>query len=254
MRGLRGGTLLFGVMWGLVAHAMSWQDWWITPDHQAEKYMKNGQYAEATKLFQRKDWRATAAYRAQDYQQAAQDFLALQTVEGYYNAGNALAMAGHYQQALAAYHQALQREPKHADAIYNHDIVKKLLDQQKQSQANKNQQSQSQDGQKNQSSDQKQNNAGSPKTNPSASADANAKSQSKSTPKSEEQPPQNIEKQATKAKPSTAKPQTQTKSLSEREQQQAKEQWLRLIPDDPAYLLRQKFLRDHVQRQNGESI
>jgi Ca-activated chloride channel family protein len=38
---------------------------------------------------------------------------------------------------------------------------------------------------------------------------------------------------------------------SKHEQQQAKEQWLRLIPDDPGGLLREKFLRDHLRRQDG---
>ncbi|KTD07589.1 tetratricopeptide repeat protein [Legionella jamestowniensis] len=40
-------------------------------------------------------------------------------------------------------------------------------------------------------------------------------------------------------------------SIKEREKQQAKEQWLRLIPDDPGGLLREKFLRDHIRRQGG---
>ena len=36
---------------------------------------------------------------------------------------------------------------------------------------------------------------------------------------------------------------------ADREQQQAKEQWLRLIPDDPGGLLREKFLRDYLRMQ-----
>nr|MBA3537529.1 tetratricopeptide repeat protein [Tatlockia sp.] len=37
------------------------------------------------------------------------------------------------------------------------------------------------------------------------------------------------------------------KTPEELEKQQAKEQWLRLIPDDPAGLMREKFLRDHLR-------
>jgi Ca-activated chloride channel family protein len=40
-------------------------------------------------------------------------------------------------------------------------------------------------------------------------------------------------------------------SASEQEKQQAKQQWLKLIPDDPGGLLREKFLRDHIRRQHG---
>jgi len=35
----------------------------------------------------------------------------------------------------------------------------------------------------------------------------------------------------------------------QRENQQASQQMLRSIPDDPGGLLRQKFLRDHLRRQ-----
>ncbi|WP_133129902.1 tetratricopeptide repeat protein [Legionella yabuuchiae] len=35
------------------------------------------------------------------------------------------------------------------------------------------------------------------------------------------------------------------------EQEQAKEQLLRLVPDDPGGLMREKFLRDHLRRQRG---
>jgi Ca-activated chloride channel family protein len=38
---------------------------------------------------------------------------------------------------------------------------------------------------------------------------------------------------------------------AEREKQQAKAQWLQLIPDDPGGLMREKFLRDHLRRQRG---
>ncbi|WP_259637606.1 tetratricopeptide repeat protein [Legionella jordanis] len=40
-------------------------------------------------------------------------------------------------------------------------------------------------------------------------------------------------------------------SADEVQQQQSKEQWLKLIPDDPGGLLREKFLRDHMRRQRG---
>ncbi|MBL7481737.1 tetratricopeptide repeat protein [Legionella sp. 27fs60] len=40
-------------------------------------------------------------------------------------------------------------------------------------------------------------------------------------------------------------------SEAEQEKQQAKQQWLRLIPDDPGGLMREKFLRDHLRRERG---
>lgn len=40
-------------------------------------------------------------------------------------------------------------------------------------------------------------------------------------------------------------------SRAQQEQQFAKDQLLRLIPDDPSGLMREKFLRDHIRRQRG---
>ena len=41
-------------------------------------------------------------------------------------------------------------------------------------------------------------------------------------------------------------------STAEREKQQARDQWLRLIPDEPGGLLREKLLRDYLRRQHHE--
>jgi Ca-activated chloride channel family protein len=221
---------------------MTWQDWWKTPDHQAEALWNAGQFDQAAKLFQRPDWRATAAYRAADYQRAAQNYLGLQTTDGYYNAGNALAKSGQYQPAITAYNQALQRDPQHQDALFNRQIVQKLLDKQKQSQSDKQQPSQSQQS-------------------PSSSSQ-NSKSSQQSESKKDAQPQPQKPAELSSPPPKTSEPtepkeakssaQKHPVSRSEREEQQAKEQWLRLIPDDPAYLLREKFLRDHLRRQNGD--
>ncbi|CDZ76001.1 putative O-linked N-acetylglucosamine transferase, SPINDLY family [Legionella massiliensis] len=43
----------------------------------------------------------------------------------------------------------------------------------------------------------------------------------------------------------------EAKNSEELEKQQAKDQWLRLIPDDPGGLMREKFLRDHLRREGG---
>ena len=242
MNRLRWIGIVLGTLWLIPGHAMTWQDWWKTPDHQAEALWNAGQFEQAAKLFQRPDWRASAAYRAADYQRAAQNYLGLQTTDGYYNAGNALAKSGQYQPAITAYNQALQRDPQHQDALFNRQIVQKLLDKQKQSQSDKQQPSQSQQS-------------------PSSSSQ-NSKSSQQSESKKDAQPQPQKPAELSSPPPKTSEPtepkeakssaQKHPVSRSEREEQQAKEQWLRLIPDDPAYLLREKFLRDHLRRQNGD--
>ena len=71
--------------------AFSWDNFWLTPDQRGKESMKNGEYQKASQIFQRKDWRATANYRAKNYKKASEEFLDLKTEFGYYNAGNSLA-------------------------------------------------------------------------------------------------------------------------------------------------------------------
>ncbi|MFI4919265.1 MAG: tetratricopeptide repeat protein [Legionellales bacterium] len=42
-------------------------------------------------------------------------------------------------------------------------------------------------------------------------------------------------------------------AAQDQEKQQAKKQWLKLVPDDPGGLMREKFLRDHLRRELGWS-
>lgn len=233
--------MLLGVVWITSVHAWTWHDGWQTRDQQAQAYFNTGDYAKAAEVFQRSDWRATATYRAQNYQQAAQLYEGVQTADGYYNAGNALAKMGQYQPAIAAYDQALQRDAHHADALFNKQIVEKLLKQQEQSK-----QDPKQDQSKpNQSAD------------PSSQSESEKPSQSPPKPEQEAKQPKSEPKQAKQAESSAKKESSQQQkpraNRSEREDQQAKEQWLRLIPDDPAYLLREKFMRDHLKRQQGSA-
>ena len=256
--------LILSATLATTGHAMTWRDWWETRDQQAQTFMHAGDYAQAEQLFQRPDWRATAAYRAEHYQQAAQTYGALQTADGYYNAGNALAKMGQYQPAIAAYNQALQRDAQHHDALFNRQIVQKLLDKQKEQQK---QQSDKQKSDK-QESDKQESDKQESEKKQQPSSDASKKSDPKQS-KSEQdkqKKPQDATDQPSKPKPEPTQPapepekadqadkaaQKKPGNRSEREAQQAKEQWLRLIPDDPAYLLREKFLRDHLNRQNGE--
>lgn len=57
---------------------------------------------------------------------------------------------------------------------------------------------------------------------------------------------------ARQAGKSGGQPAGKAMSLQEREQQLAREQWLRQIPDDPGGLLRRKFMIEHLMRQQGK--
>lgn len=123
------------------SYAFSWTDLWSTKDQQAQALMKIGQFKQAETTFQHADWRAAAAYRAGDYQQAAKEYQLLQNEQGYYNQGNALAHLGQYQEAIKAYNRALAMNPNNKDALFNRKLLEDLL---KNNNTQQNQQGQSQ--------------------------------------------------------------------------------------------------------------
>ena len=94
------------------AQAFNWRDLWFTPDQQGRNLVENGQFAKAKEIFERPDWAATAAYKSGDYEHSAGLFKELNTDQGYYNQGNALAHMGQYEQAIKAYDKALTLNPK----------------------------------------------------------------------------------------------------------------------------------------------
>ena len=63
------------------------------------------------------------AYRKGDFAAAQRSFEGIDDAEGRYNLGNALARQGHYDEAIAAYDQALKLQPDMADAKANRAAV-----------------------------------------------------------------------------------------------------------------------------------
>ena len=63
------------------------------------------------------------AYRKGRFEQAGDDWRGLSGADAAYNRGNALAKAGRYEDALAAYDEALRRQPGMEDAVANRAAV-----------------------------------------------------------------------------------------------------------------------------------
>ncbi|CAM4382988.1 MAG: hypothetical protein LEGION0403_FIIPPAGN_00723 [Legionella sp.] len=240
--------LLITSLLSLSSQAWQWQDLWSTPDQQGQELMSKQQYKEAGTTFNRDDWAAAAAYRAGDYQKASELYQKQPDEQGYYNEGNALAHLGKYKEAIAAYDKALAKNPKNQDAIDNRKLMEQLLqknpDQQKQNQKKQDQKKQDQQKQDQKKQDQQKQDQ---KKQDQQKQDQQKQDQQKQDQQKQDQQKQDQQKQDQQKQDQQAK----KNSKADKEKQQAKEQWLRLIPDDPGGLLREKFLRDHLRRERG---
>jgi Ca-activated chloride channel family protein len=104
-------------------------DLWWTRDQQARRLYEAGSYADAAARFDDPSWRGVAAYWAGDLDLAAAQFARLSTPEAAYNLGNTFARMALYEDALAAYDEALAARPDWEEARHNRELVAALLEQ-----------------------------------------------------------------------------------------------------------------------------
>jgi Ca-activated chloride channel homolog len=239
--------LLFLILFAVFTntYAFNWHDLWQTRNHQANLMMKAGKYSEAERTFTNENWQATAAFRAKDYKKAALIYAKSKHGFAYYNNGNALAYMGKYKEAIAAYNQALSINEQDKDALYNRKIVEEMLKEQNKSKQENNKDKEKQKDQENQQNNQDNDeNKNDKEDNKNKANDENQKNKPKNDGQSGEKKDEE--------KPQEAENKDIDQSAGSSDKQQMKDQWLRLIPDDPGGLLREKFRRDHMRRR-GES-
>jgi len=248
------------------AQAFGWNDLWLTKDQQAQRLLEDGEAADAAQLFRDPRWRAVANYRAGDYGGSAAGFGNLDDEESLYNLGNALAKLGELQSAIDAYDEVLELNPDAEDARYNRDLLQDMLDQQQDSQGEQgNQENSSESGggaqQSEGQSEADQSGQEGQTGDPGAEGEQGDSVRDEETANQEdlEAMQQELERAAQEAMQEAAEAQEQEGMTDEQmeamrraqEQQQAMEQWLRRIPNDPGGLLRRKF-RYQYQRQGRD--
>jgi Ca-activated chloride channel family protein len=256
-------------VWALVAfaplpraQAFEWQDLWQRPDQRALRALEAEQAERAAELFENPEWRSAAQYRAGQFEQSAASLSNVESATGHYNRGNALAKAGQLPAAIAAYDRALELDPANEDARYNRDLVAEQLRQNpeqqqqqpqepsdgEQGQQGDSDQAQSQSGEQqdgSESGDQQQSEQGDQGESGESQANDGSQEQPEEPSDAEAQPDDGGEQNANageegaeEATEGAAGPEDVEQWASE----QAAEQWLRRVPQDPGGLLRRKFL------------
>lgn len=250
------------------SYALGWQDLWQTQDQQAQQAYKKQDYAKAAEQFGNPDWKAAAQYKAGEYDKALESLKSSKSASGAYNQGNALAKVGQLEEAIKAYEKALAMNPNDADAKHNKEVVEKELEKQKQEQKKQDQQKKddkqqpkgdsekNKEGEQSEKSDEQKQSEQKPEQKPEQKQSDQQQSEEKQQDKAgekkpEAEKPQQAEQGKDEAK-EQAKQQAPVKAEPSDEQQQANEQWLKRIPDDPAGLLKRKFKYQYGQRGRQE--
>ena len=248
---------------------------WLRQDQRAMQQLRSGDAEKAAELFQNRDWKAAAHYRAGNYDKSNELLTSPESSTDFYNKGNVLAKMGIYEDAINAYDEALKMDPDNEDARFNRELVKQALqEQQQQPQQDKSEdqsQEQSQDQQQDQSQNEQQDQQSSEEQQ-SDTSDSNQQNaeqqQDQLTDLNENQDQQELDE---KEDQQADTPETDEQQDSEEQEQlqaqqqdeaiekedaetveseQAMEQWLRRIPDDPGGLMRRKFIYQYRQMPN----
>ena len=254
------------------ALALGWDDLWLRADQQAARALQAGEPEQAAQLARDPALRGTAEYKAGNFDAALDAFAAQADVDAEYNQGNALAQLQRYEDALAAYDRALEKQPEMADALHNRAEIERLLQQQEQqdeqqgeSGENEDQQQGQQDQDTGGEQQESQNEAGEQGEQDSSDTQQTDASSAGEPQESEDEASADDPQQSEEAKGAEDEQSSeqqlaeQSENLGEEqataeadpldsEEQRAAEQWLRRIPDDPGGLLRRKFLYQYKQR------
>ncbi len=224
------------------SQAFEWRDLWLRRDQQGYQAFEQERVAEAAELFEDPRWRAAAQYRAEEYAASAQALRDVDGPEANYNRGNALARAGSFAEAIAAYDRALELDPDHEDAAYNRQLLLENMPQPPAGQEGQQSDSDAEDqGQDQQQQSGNEENTGEGEQQPGEEGD-----QAEGDSESQQQGAAEREAQG-----------EDQEAMSDWASEQAADQWLRRIPDDPGGLLRRKF-RYQYQRlgrdQDGNAV
>ena len=117
-----------------------WSKLWKNQQQLGVEQFNSGEYESAEQNLQGDTlWKSAAQYRAGKFEDALKTLEGDDSSQADYNRGNALAHMERYEEAIAAYTQALEKDPENRDAKHNKELLEKHLQQQEQQSDNQDQ-------------------------------------------------------------------------------------------------------------------
>ncbi len=259
---------------------VSWQQLWARDDQRAQQALDAGRPQEAAKLFSQPERQGAAYYQAGEFEAAQASLQGVESAQAHYNRGNALTQLGRFEEALEAYDEALQYTPEDTDAQHNRALVEQWLKQEQQKSDKPGEEGEGSQGEEGEGEESKASNSQSSETQQPGDQDSSEGAQESpeeqqgeqrqegeqtaqsgdesedSDESSEAISPQEMaaeeDSQKGAEKPLTRPDPEDAAVAQQSEQQQAMEQWLRRIPDDPGGLWRRKFLYQYQRQQQQQ--
>ncbi len=262
-------------------YALDWQALWQRPDQVAYEKLQSGDSTAAAEIFDDPQWRGVSRYRAGEFEEAQKEFSTLDGETALYNQAVTAVQQGEYENAIEKFESLLSQNADHKDAQHNLEITRELARQQQQEQQNSDQQQQSEEQQEQEQQEQEQESqsegegsssdsesdsdensqaesndtqsGGDLTTNPEDAAQQQSQANAEQTEEQESSQDEQAAAEQTAAEQaeidadeSRNADNTVPASTAPSESEQATEQWLRRIPDDPSQLLRNKIKLNHM--------
>jgi len=249
------------------SYALEWQDLWETNNQQAQKLYQQQDFKGAAETFDDPLWKASAQYKAGEYDKVIETLKDKKTADSFYNQGNALAKSGQLAQALKAYEQALKLKPEDEDSQFNKKLVEDALEKKKQEKQEQQDKNNSKDGDKKKENEETKNSKDDKKEDTKDSEDNKPSDDKPQSSESENKPQENAEKKPADKESQQAKKETPPEKEQANKQpepasaqptpidetKQADAQWLNRIPDDPSGLLQRKFEYQYKLRKRNNN-
>lgn len=242
-------------------HAADFYDYFQNSEERGKQALEEGLYEEAANAFEDPYRKGVAYYRAKNFAEAEKMFRQSNREDvashAGYNLGNSLVQQQKLKEAIDAYEEVLKKCPSHIKAKENLELVKKMVEQQKQKGSdskNSDQQNEKKENDKENQTDkgdqdrdqEGKQNADQPKEQPNENGESEKENQNDS----ESQP----EKQQ-QEKPVGSEQEAEKKmKAGKSEQDQDADVWLNRISNEPKTFLKNKFYIESKKKGTKEGI